>query len=83
MAPVNFNRAFKSVFGTTPAEFVENLRLNEAQRRLLSPRKTLESIAQSVGFSNAKGFRAHLKDGTTPGIYLNNFDSRLMRACSN
>jgi transcriptional regulator GlxA family with amidase domain len=85
MSPGHFNRAFKSVFGTTPAEFVENLRLNEAQRRLLSPRKTVESIAQSVGFSTAKGFRRAFRRrfGTTPRSYFNSFDSALITASSN
>jgi transcriptional regulator GlxA family with amidase domain len=38
MSPSHFNRAFKSVFGSTPAEFVENLRLNEAFRRAFERR---------------------------------------------
>jgi transcriptional regulator GlxA family with amidase domain len=57
MCPAHFTRAFKSVFGATPGDFVENLRLNEARRRLASPGKTLGSVAQSVGFSNPETFR--------------------------
>jgi len=57
MCPSHFTRAFKSVFGNTPGEFVENLRLNEARRRLSSPGKTLDSVASSVGFANAATFR--------------------------
>jgi len=57
MCPAHFTRAFKSVFGTTPGEFVENLRLNEARRRLASRRKTVRSVAESVGFANPKAFR--------------------------
>ena len=57
MCPSHFTRAFKSVFGNTPGEFVENLRLNEARRRLSSPGKTLGSVASSVGFTNATTFR--------------------------
>ena len=56
MCPENFTRAFKSVFGTTPAAFVENLRLHEARRRLSTRRKTLHSVAESVGFRNADLF---------------------------
>ena len=52
MSPAHFTRAFKSVFGTTPGDFVENLRLNEARRRLASRRKTVRSVAESVGFAN-------------------------------
>jgi transcriptional regulator GlxA family with amidase domain len=57
MSPRHFNRAFKSVFGSTPAEFVEILRINEAKRRLSVPRRTVDTIAASVGFSDAKAFR--------------------------
>ena len=52
MCPAHFTRAFKAVFGITPGRFVENLRVNEAKRRLSSPRKTLRTVAASVGFEN-------------------------------
>ena len=67
----HFSRAFKSVFGTSPAEFVENLRLNEARRRLSTRQKTLHSVAASVGFKNADAFhRAFEKRfGTRPSRY--------------
>jgi transcriptional regulator GlxA family with amidase domain len=57
MCPTHFTRAFKSVFGTTPGEFVENLRLNEARRRLSTRRKTIHSVAASVGFASAGAFQ--------------------------
>jgi transcriptional regulator GlxA family with amidase domain len=57
MCPSHFTRAFKSVFGATPGNFVENLRLNEAQRRLSSAHMTLRSVASSVGFTDAHAFR--------------------------
>jgi transcriptional regulator GlxA family with amidase domain len=56
MCPGHFSRAFKSVFGTPPSEFVENLRLNEAKRRLATRRKTLQSVATSLGFQSADSF---------------------------
>ncbi|MDQ6654849.1 MAG: helix-turn-helix domain-containing protein [Verrucomicrobiota bacterium] len=57
MSPQHFSRAFKSVFGTLPSEFVENVRLNEARRRLGAPGKTLRSVGESVGFSSPESFR--------------------------
>ena len=57
MSPSHFNHAFKSVFGSTPTEFVETLRINEAKRRLSVPKRTLDTIAASVGFSNAQTFQ--------------------------
>jgi|KBSMisStandDraft_5_1062788.scaffolds.fasta_scaffold27349_1 transcriptional regulator GlxA family with amidase domain len=57
MCPSHFNRAFKSVFGSTPGDFIENLRVNEARRRLSSRGKTVRSVAASVGFSSSTAFR--------------------------
>ena len=73
MCPSHFTRAFKSVFGNTPGEFVENLRLNEARRRLSSRGKTLGSVASSVGFTNATTFRRAFarRFGTGPRTSLN------------
>jgi transcriptional regulator GlxA family with amidase domain len=82
MSPSHFNRAFKSVFGTAPAEFVENLRVNEAKRRLAVPKRTLEIIAASVGFSDAQTFRRAFERrlGARPRSYLKNFNARSMAA---
>jgi transcriptional regulator GlxA family with amidase domain len=73
MCPAHFTRAFKSIFGTTPADFVENLRLNEAQRRLSSRGNTVRSVAQSVGFTNSDSFRRAFQRrfGKPPSSYLN------------
>jgi transcriptional regulator GlxA family with amidase domain len=77
MSPSHFNRAFKSVFGSTPTEFVENLRVNEARRRLSTPKRTLDSIAASVGFSDREAFRRAFERrfGAKPRGYLTNLDS--------
>jgi transcriptional regulator GlxA family with amidase domain len=85
MSPSHFNRAFKSVFGSGPAEFVENLRINEAKRRLTVPKRTLETIAASVGFSDAQTFRRAFERrlGAKPRSYLKNFNERSMAASAN
>lgn len=57
MCPDHFRRAFKSLMGEPPSTFVENLRLNEAQRRLTKTQKTVQSVAASVGFSNPATFQ--------------------------
>jgi transcriptional regulator GlxA family with amidase domain len=77
MSLSHFNRAFKSVFGSSPAEFVETLRVNEAKRRLSIPKRTLDTIAASVGFSDAETFRRAFERrlGATPRSYLKNLDS--------
>jgi transcriptional regulator GlxA family with amidase domain len=77
MSPRHFNRAFKSVFGSTPAEFVETLRINEAKRRLSVPKRTVDTIAASVGFSDAKAFRRAFERrvGVKPLKCVSIFDS--------
>jgi len=56
MSPRNFARLFKDAFGRTPAEFVANARISEAQRRLRVPRNSIESVANSVGFPRTDVF---------------------------
>jgi transcriptional regulator GlxA family with amidase domain len=71
LCPRHFSRRFKEVFGTTPALYVEGLRLNEARRRLTLPNQTIESIAASVGFKSADVFRRAFERrfGVTPSGY--------------
>jgi len=85
MSPSHFNRAFKSVFGNTPAEFVEALRINEARRRLTVPKRTLDTIAASVGFSDAETFRRAFERrvGEKPRSYLKNFNARSATTLAN
>jgi transcriptional regulator GlxA family with amidase domain len=85
MSPSHFNRAFKSVFGSAPGEFVETLRINEAKRRLSVPKRTLETIAASVGFSDSQTFQRAFERrlGAKPRSYLKNFNPRSMAASAN
>jgi transcriptional regulator GlxA family with amidase domain len=72
MCPSHFNRSFKSVFGSSPADFAENLRLNEARRRLSKRSKTLYSVGESVGFKSPIAFRRAFERrfGVKPASYL-------------
>lgn len=72
ICPSHFSKAFKSVFGQPPTEFVETLRLNEAHRRLSKRQKTLQSVALSVGFTNADTFQRAFERrfGTRPSRFL-------------
>lgn len=72
MCPAHFTRSFKSVFGSTPGEFVENLRLNEAKRRLSTRNKTIHGVAASVGFASSAVFQRAFERrfGIRAGTYL-------------
>ena len=73
-----FSRVFKQAFGTSPAAFVEELRLGEASRRLSSRRVDVESVARSVGYHSVDVFRRAFERrfGVSPGSYRSRFTTR-------
>jgi transcriptional regulator GlxA family with amidase domain len=56
MSRRNFTRLFKKTFGKSPSQFVTDARIAEARERLLGPRNSIESVANSVGFRSADVF---------------------------
>src|SRR5262249_6878692 len=74
MCPDHFSKVFKSVFGETPSDFVQNLHLNEASRRLAKRKRTVHTVAASVGFSNPEAFHRAFerKFGARPASYFLN-----------
>ncbi len=73
MCPSHFSKVFKSILGEPPRDFVQNLRLNEARRRLSRRQKTLRIVSESVGFSSSAAFQEAFerKFGCRPSGYLN------------
>lgn len=73
LCPRHFTRLFKRVFKTTPADFVEQLRLGEARRQLMQPRASIKVVAASVGFRSADAFRRAFERalGVTPSGFRN------------
>jgi transcriptional regulator GlxA family with amidase domain len=71
LSPRHFSRRFKQAFRTTPAEFVEKARLDEARRRLAAAGRSLSQVADSVGFGSADAFRRAFmrRFGVTPSAY--------------
>jgi transcriptional regulator GlxA family with amidase domain len=71
MSRRNFTRLFHEAFGKTPAQFVAEARIAEAQQRLLIPRNSIESIASSLGFRSADVFSVAFErcTGIRPRIY--------------
>jgi transcriptional regulator GlxA family with amidase domain len=78
LSPRHFVRRFKQAFGGTPAAFVENLRLDEARRRLSERTQTIENVASSVGFQSDDVFRRAFQRrfGVKPSRYRSRFDAR-------
>jgi transcriptional regulator GlxA family with amidase domain len=75
LCPRHFSRRFRDAFGTTPAAFVEDLRLHEARQRLGLAHQTVESVARSVGFRSADAFRRAFERrfGVNPTTYRQRF----------
>jgi transcriptional regulator GlxA family with amidase domain len=77
LSPRHLARRFKQTFQRTPADFVQNLRLDEARRRLAEHTQTISSVAASVGFSSDDAFRRAFQRrfGVKPSRYRTTFNS--------
>jgi len=77
MSPRNFARVFTKEMKTTPAKFVERLRVEAARRRLEESRNTLETIAGECGFGNVNSMRNVFQRALriAPGQYRRHFRS--------
>lgn len=84
LCPRHFSRLFKQVFNCTPADFVEELRLTEARRRLVGLRNTVETVAESVGFKSSDAFRRAFERrvGVTPSAFRRNGRRQIEAAAS-
>jgi transcriptional regulator GlxA family with amidase domain len=75
MSPRNFARVFSKEMKTTPAKFVERLRVEAARRRLEESQNSMETIAGECGFGNVNAmrnvFQRTLK--IAPGQYRRHF----------
>lgn len=71
MSPRNFSRQFKAHTGMTPAQFVMQVRLEEACRRIEGGGVLLKDVARQCGFADEqnlrRAFRRHL--GALPAEY--------------
>ena len=75
MSPRNFARVFTREMKTTPAKFVERLRVEAARRRLEESQNSMETIANECGFGSVNSmrnvFQRTLK--ISPGQYRRHF----------
>jgi transcriptional regulator GlxA family with amidase domain len=71
----HFSRRFKEVFGSTPAHFVEELRLTEARHHLSLPRNSLKAVAALAGFKSVDAFSRAFERrfGVRPSNYRRRF----------
>ncbi|WIF95226.1 helix-turn-helix domain-containing protein [Caminicella sporogenes] len=71
MSTSRFLLAFKQYFGTTPYQYLKDLRMNAALTLLLNTEDTITSIAKQLGYKNNGHFSGIFKSyyGITPNKY--------------
>jgi transcriptional regulator GlxA family with amidase domain len=78
MSPRHFARVFREEVGTTPAQYVEDVRVELVRRLLETTDRAVEQIARDAGFGTVetlqRAFRRAL--GTTPTEYRRHFRRR-------
>jgi transcriptional regulator GlxA family with amidase domain len=79
MSPRNFARVFTREVGVTPGEFVENMRVEAARRRLEESSEGVDSIASKCGFGTRESMRrAFIRTlRVPPSAYRNRFQQKL------
>ncbi|HEV2262678.1 MAG TPA: GlxA family transcriptional regulator [Candidatus Rubrimentiphilum sp.] len=75
LSPRHFNRKFKDNFGLTPADFVEEVRLDEARWLLVNGEDPMSDVANAVGYTSDDTFRRAFERrfGVAPVEYRRRF----------
>ena len=76
MSRVQLYKRLVSVTGTTPSEFIRNIRLQHAEQLLRLSQQGVSEIAYQVGFNNPRYFSKYFTEmyGVTPSQYKHKFD---------
>ncbi|WP_050773806.1 GlxA family transcriptional regulator [Pseudovibrio sp. JE062] len=77
MAPRTFARFFKQHVGTSPAKYVEEMRLNTARQYIENPQTSINEVVRRCGFENGEKMRrSFIRNlGISPQDYRNRFCS--------
>ncbi len=75
MSPRSFSRRFKAEVGSTPARFVQAVRVDAARRLLERESLGLETVAERCGFGSSESMRRGFIDllAVPPSIYRQRF----------
>ena len=75
LAGRTFKRRFTEATGFTPIDYVQRLRIEDAERRLERTDEPADEISSRVGYEDAASFRRLFKrvTGMTPGAYRRRF----------
>jgi AraC family transcriptional activator FtrA len=77
-------RRFHAELGSTPHRWLNRQRVLEAQRQLEQSGRSIEEVAEAVGFGTAQTLRLHFRRvlGTSPTTYRRRFTVRATRKAS-
>jgi transcriptional regulator GlxA family with amidase domain len=81
LSPRQLTRLCTQELGQAPATLVQRLRLDDARRRLLERRATVEGVANAVGFASADVFRRAFEQrfGLNPTHFRERFSAGIER----
>lgn len=71
LSPFHFAKAFKAAYGSTPHQYLTQLRIEKAQHLLKQTMQPIADIVEAVGYSHASHFTAAFRKATglTPAAY--------------
>jgi AraC-like DNA-binding protein len=74
LSPYHYHRLFARTFGQTPHDFLTELRLDEAKRRLAKEELSVSEICFGLGYSSLGSFSArfHREFGCSPTEFRQN-----------
>ena len=74
MSRTSFYNKIKALIGIAPAEFIRNIRMQEAALLLKSRRYTVAEVSDKMGFADPKYFTDTFKKfyGVPPSTYMKN-----------
>jgi len=81
LSPRTLVRRFHAELGSTPHRWLNRQRVLEAQRQLEQSGRSIEEVAEAVGFGTAQTLRLHFRRvlGTSPTTYRRRFTVRAPR----
>jgi AraC-like DNA-binding protein len=79
MSESSFSRFFRRATGNTFTDFVNQVRVNQACRLLMSTDSYVSQICYDVGFNNVANFNRRFQDikGMTPSEFRRSADHRI------
>jgi len=77
LSPSHLRRRFKTIFGCTPMEFLERVRMEQAARLIQEGELSIKEVARKVGYLDANNFSTAFKrfHGSSPQSHRRPADS--------